>query len=424
MNIRQASTSLTCVAAALLLQACVEYYPPSAFNQPPQPPQPPPNSPQYAEAPGVEAAPSPAPAPTGDDALVAPIALYPDPLIALILPASTVPSDISAASSYLIQYGDPTRVDSQPWDPSVRALAHYPTVITWMAQNIAWTQALGSAFLSSPTDVMDAVQRLRARALATGALVSTPQQQIYSEEGQIEIYPAQADSVYVPVYDDSVVFSEGPYDGYGGPFINFGEACPAGPWLSFYFDWGRHRVWAGDQNVWRAHSGWQPPRSGGSGSPPGAHAWRPPAGGQRNFQPVGSPRANSTPKPRPMQGAPIVPHADRIRNPSVPPAQPSHPAEPGKAAPPGEQARSTGSGSTPSTPERRQPVVTQSRSAAPPPPGRTSLPPPPPRAYSPQARTGEPSAPRSTPEHSSPPSPPSAPATTPATNSNTQQPAK
>jgi hypothetical protein len=419
MNVRQASTSLACVAAALLSQACAESYPASAFNQPSQPPA---NPQQFA--PGPEAIPAPPPPTTQDDALVAPIALYPDPLVALILPSSTVPSDVSAASLYLIQYGDATRIDSQPWDPSVRALAHYPTVITWMAQNIAWTQALGYAFLSSPGDVMDAVQRLRARARATGTLASTPQQQVYSEDGQIEIYPSQADSVYVPEYDDSVVFSDGPNNGYGGPFINFGEPCAAGPWLSFYFDWGRHRVWSGDQNVWRAHSGWQPPRSGRSGTPPGAHAWRPATGGQRNFQPTGSARANSEPHPRPMQGAPSVPLEERIRRPSAAQGQPSqnplHPPEPKTAAPPAEQARSTSPESRPFTPEARQPAATQTHVATPPPAGRTSLPPPPPRAFSPpQARGSEPSAP-----HSSPPAPQSAPATAPATNSNNQQPQK
>ena len=103
-----------------------------------------------------------------------PIALYPDPLLALILPASTVPGDISAASAYLVQYGDMTRIDSQPWDPSVRALAHYPAIVTWMAENIEWTQAVGSAFLSSPAEVMASIQRLRARALASGALGRPP----------------------------------------------------------------------------------------------------------------------------------------------------------------------------------------------------------------------------------------------------------
>lgn len=409
MNFRQASIPLICAAAGLLMQACVEYYPASAFNPPPQPPS---NPPQYAEAPSTP--PSPRQAPEPDDALVAPIALYPDPLIALILPASTVPSDVTAASSYMIQYGDPTRIDSQPWDPSVRALAHYPTIITWMAQNIAWTEALGLAFLSSPSDVMDAVQRLRAQALASGALASTPQQQVYSEGGQIEIYPAQPDSVYIPVYDDNVVYTEGAYYGYGGPFINFGEPCPAGPWLSFYFDWGRHRVWAGDQNVWRDHDGWRPPRTGGNGAPPGAHPWHPTANGPRNFHPTDSAHGTASLHPRPMPGTPSAP-PDRFRRQAVQPGQapepPSRLSQPKTAAPPLAQTRSNGAGPMAGTAEPRLPVAIQSR----------SLPPPPPRTYSPMpSRSSEPAAPHSAPERASAP----APASAPASNSNNQQPPK
>lgn len=411
MNLQRASIVLIC-GAALLLQACVEYYPAAAFN-PPRPPSPPPD----AEASSTPPAPPPE-SPNSDDALVAPIALYPDPLIALILPASTVPSDIAAASSYMVQYGDPTRVDSQPWDPSVRALAHYPTIITWMAQNMAWTEALGSAFLSSPSGIMEAVQRMRARALASGALRSTPQQQVYSEGGQIEIYPAQPESVYIPAYDDSVVFSDGPFYGDGGPFINFGDPCPAGPWLTFYFDWGHHRVWAGDRNVWREHNGWQPPRAGGNGTPPGAHAWHPSANRPRNVQPADSVHGATVPHPRPLQGAPNVP-ADRFKKPatqgSPAPEVPSRVAQPKTPAPTLAQTHPNGPGPMPVTGEHRQPVTIQAR----------SLPPPPPRASSPgTARGGEPQESRSAPAHASAPPSAPAPAQAPAPSSTSQQPQK
>jgi hypothetical protein len=415
MNLRTTPIFLIC-AAALLMQGCVEYYPASAFNPPPQPP---PAPTQYAEAPSTEPAPPPPPqAPGPDDALVAPIALYPDPLIALILPASTVPSDVMAASSYLIQYGDPSRVDGQPWDPSVRALAHYPTVIAWMAQNMAWTEALGSAFLSSPGDVMEAVQRLRARALASGALASTPQQQVYSEGGQIEIYPTQTDTVYVPVYDDSVVYSDRPNEGYGGPFVSFGEPCAAGPWLSFYFDWGRHRVWAGDQTVWREHNGWRPPHTGGNGPPPGAHPWRPPANRPREFQPTDPAHATTVQHPRPMPGAPSAP-PDRFKRQPVQPNQtlapPSRLAQPKTAPPPLGQAHTNAPGPMPVTREPRPPVTNPTR----------SLPPPPPRTSFPASSRGsESSAPRSAPARASAPSSPPAAAPAPAPNSTSQQPQK
>jgi hypothetical protein len=309
MTIRKASALLICAAASLLAQSCVEYVPVASY---PPPPQPPPDPTQYAAEPAGQPAPpeAPPPGPAGAvDMLVAPIALYPDPLIALILPASTVPGDVSAAASYLVQYGDMTRIDSQPWDPSVRGLAHYPTVVAWMAQNMPWTQALGAAFLSSPPEVMDAIQRLRARALAAGTLTSTPQQQVYSEGGLVDIYPAQADVLYVPVYDDSVVYSDGPYYGYGGPFISFGDPYPAGDWLSFSFDWGNHSVWYGGRSVWHEHGGWQPPVGGGGGSPPGAHPWKPRAGAPTAAPPSSYAGAGSTPQPRPMPGAPNPPPA-------------------------------------------------------------------------------------------------------------------
>jgi hypothetical protein len=358
MTIRKASGFLLFAAAALLEQSCVEYYPASAFS----PPQPAPSAPQYADAPE-----SPTPAPPAlhnagpDDALVAPIALYPDPLIALILPASTAPADIAAASSFLIQYGDPSRVDSQPWDPSVRALAHYPTVITWMAGNMAWTQALGSAFLSSPSDVMDAIQWMRSRAMASGALASTSQQQVYADGDDIEIYPAQPDSIFVPAYDSSVVYADGMYSGDGGPLINYGDPYPAGPWLSFYFDWGQHRVWAGDRTVWRPNVGWQPPRTRGDRPPPGAHPWNPPAAGSKSF-PANAPYPTAATHPRPMPGAPNAPPGNFKR----PSGQPAGVPAPRSAAPQVAQPR-VGNGAP--NGEFRRPV--QERGALPPPPARS-----------------------------------------------------
>ena len=317
-----------CIAASLLIQGCVEYLPAPVEYGPPPPPAPPQG--EYAPpAPDVPPEEPSAPAPNASapnaslDALVGPIALYPDPLIALILPAATVPGDITAASSYLVQYGDMSRIDSQPWDPSVRALAHYPTVVTWMAQNIAWTQALGSAFLVSPADVMNSIQSLRARARANGSLVSNPEQQVVEADSDIEILPAQPDVVYVPSYDPDVVYADGYYGGYDGPFFNYGPAYPAGIWLSYSFDWRRHRVWQGDRNDWHPHQGWHPPHGGGS-PPPGAQPWTPKSHGPRVDLPP--PRRGPAPRPRPMQGAPMPPPA--------PNRQPGHPltAQPGRPA--------------------------------------------------------------------------------------------
>jgi hypothetical protein len=132
------------------------------------------------------------------DQMLAPIALYPDPLIALILPASTDPSDIALAAQYLAANGDPSGIDAQTWDPSVKGLAHYPDVLKWMNDNLDWTRALGAAFAMQPADVMKSVQQLRAKAKASGTLVDTPQQQVDVEGDDIRIVPTQQDTIYVP----------------------------------------------------------------------------------------------------------------------------------------------------------------------------------------------------------------------------------
>src|ERR1019366_6145048 len=98
------------------------------------------------------------------DQLLGPIALYPDPLIAQILPASTFPTEIVMAGRYVSGGGDPNQIDQQPWDPSVQGLARYPNVLQWMDQNLDWTTELGQAFLNQQQDVMDSIQRLRQSA--------------------------------------------------------------------------------------------------------------------------------------------------------------------------------------------------------------------------------------------------------------------
>jgi len=301
------------VLAALLLIAALSGAPtgaqdvPAAQVPPPQPPSP-------AQAPvgaAAQAAPqgvAPARPPSAVDQLLGPIALYPDPLVALILPASTAPADIFAASAYLVQYGDATRFDSQPWDPSVRALAHYPAIVSWMAENIEWTRALGSAFLSSPGEVMDSIQRLRARAMASGALASTPQQLVVvAEGGQIEIIPAQSDAIYAPSYDTGVVYSEEPYYGYGGPFINFGEALPVGYWLSYCFDWGGHSLWVGGWSAWHGPGGWHRPHFVGANAHPGFEPWHPAGHGPGSPAAPRGRRVDSVPLPVPLGGAPDPP---------------------------------------------------------------------------------------------------------------------
>ncbi len=197
------------------------------------------------------------------DQLMGPIALYPDPLIALILPASTVPSDISLAAQYVASGGDPAGIDSQSWDQSVKGLAHYPDVLKWMNDNLQWTQALGAAFAMQPADVMKSVQQLRAKAQAAGTLVDTPQQQVDVQGDDIRIVPTQQDTIYVPDYNADDVYDVP--EGYSGPFLTFGIGYPVGPWLGFECDWDDFGIWAGPWRPgWDYRRDWQDPHFTGS----------------------------------------------------------------------------------------------------------------------------------------------------------------
>jgi hypothetical protein len=204
------------------------------------------------------------------DQMLGPIALYPDPLVALILPASTAPSDLVLAARYLAANGAPAGIDAQPWDPSVKALARYPEVVQWMNANLEWTQALGAAFAQQPTDVMKSIQQLRAEARAAGTLVDTPQQRIDMAGDDIRIVPAQPDTIYVPEYDPMIVY-ETPV-GYSGPFITFGVGFPVGAWLSYQCDWDDFGIWIGPWNRgWDYRREWRRPGFGGNHW----QAWRP-----------------------------------------------------------------------------------------------------------------------------------------------------
>ena len=190
------------------------------------------------------------------DQLLGPIALYPDPLVALILPASTSPADIVLAARYLNANGDPGQIDSQPWSESVKSLARYPEIVKWMDENLHWTKELGGAFLAQPADVMNAMQRLRAQARATGALTDTPQQQVVMDGSVIEIVPAQPDVIYVPIYDPEIVYvRQTGY--YAEPFLTFSLGFSTGFWLSYDFDWRTRTIWMGDRRRdWRDHWDW------------------------------------------------------------------------------------------------------------------------------------------------------------------------
>ncbi|HYD02389.1 MAG TPA: DUF3300 domain-containing protein [Phycisphaerales bacterium] len=171
------------------------------------------------------------------DLLVAPIALYPDPLIAQVLPASTYPIDIIKAARLVAAGATDAKIDQQDWDSSVKAVARYPDVIKMMDADIEWTQQLGQAFIVQPDDVMRAVQRMRARAIEMGSLTDTPQQQIVYEEETVRILPADPQIVYVPIYQPILVYYRRPV--YRTSFISFSRGYHCGPWLDLDCDWRR-----------------------------------------------------------------------------------------------------------------------------------------------------------------------------------------
>lgn len=210
----------------------------------------------HAQAPGT------AYSPEQLDQLVAPIALYPDPLIALMLPAASAPADISVAAQFIASNGDPSAIDSQPWDPSVKGLAHYPEVLKWMNDNADWTGALGAAFAMQPSDVMKSVQQMRVRAKAAGSLVDTPQQQVDMDGDDIRIVPAQQDEIYVPEYDPDSVYDV--QDADTGPLVTFGVGYPVGAWLGYECDWDDFGIWIGPwQRGWAYRRDWRDANWGG-----------------------------------------------------------------------------------------------------------------------------------------------------------------
>ncbi|MBI2360668.1 MAG: DUF3300 domain-containing protein [Deltaproteobacteria bacterium] len=184
------------------------------------------------------------------DNLLAPIALYPDPLLAQVLVAATFVDQVDEAARWMRVYNDPGAIDNQPWDVSVKAVAHYPSVLYMMNDRIDWTIALGQAYVNQSTDVMASVQRLRAMAYSAGNLASTPQQEVIVEREYIYIVPFQPRVIYVPAYDPSIVYVRRSFyfDPYPATVITFGPAFPIGAWLNRDCDWGRRRIY---------YHGWQ-----------------------------------------------------------------------------------------------------------------------------------------------------------------------
>jgi len=184
--------------------------------------------------------------------LVAPIALYPDSLVAQVLAAATYPTQVVEADRFVqSQGGAPPdqiaqMVNGQPWDPSVKALCAFPSVLANMDKNLDWTTQLGNAYYNQPQDVMSAVQGMRQQAYDRGDLRSSPQLNVAYQPGDIVIEPANPAVVYVPYYDPWAIYGFRPYYrwyapppplGWGvGVRFGFGVGVVVGGWG--HYGWG------------------------------------------------------------------------------------------------------------------------------------------------------------------------------------------
>ena len=153
-----------------------------------------------------------------------------------MLPASTYPAEIADADAWFKRGGTVSGIDGQSWDESVKAISYYPNILGMMAGHLGWVADLGDAFLNQPEDVTRAIQRLRWEAREIGNLESNDNQQVIIDGENIEIIPAQPEYMYVPQYDDSVVYDEDWAPG-SPPFITYGFGLAIGGWLSMDFDW-------------------------------------------------------------------------------------------------------------------------------------------------------------------------------------------
>src|SRR3989442_10122569 len=208
--------------------------------------------------------------------LVAPIALYPDALVAQVLAASTYPTEIVEADRWMQRHSDlkgeklAEEVDKQPWDPSVKALAQFPSVLENMDKNISWTSSLGDAYANQQQDVTDAVQAMRQQARKAGHLNSSEQEKVTTQGNTIVIEPANPEVVYVPAYDPWLVYGEPivAYPGWypvpgiflAGAGIGFGIGFGVGffggygwGWHHWGCDWHGHRV-IYNHNTYISHS--------------------------------------------------------------------------------------------------------------------------------------------------------------------------
>ena len=198
--------------------------------------------------------------------LVAPIALYPDPLIATILPASVYPLEIVQAARFVANTNNLAKLDEQPWDDNVKAVARLPEVIKQMNDDLPWTMELGEVFLAQDKGVMDAIQSMRAKAQQVGTLKTTPQQVVTvtnmiiekTVEQQVvvvtntivQIQPSNPQVIYVPTYNPAVVYYPPP-PAYVGPppALTFAAGMAMGAIIANNCDHHHGGCYSGNVNV-------------------------------------------------------------------------------------------------------------------------------------------------------------------------------
>ena len=249
----------------------------------------------------VESAPPPSAPPKLSAAelekLAAPIALYPDPLIAVMLPASVYPLEIVQAARFVRDANNLPKLDEQPWNENVKAVAKVPAVITKMDDDISWTMDLGHAFVDQQEELLNTIQSLRAKAQTVGALQTGPQQivvvtntvveriveqqVVYVTNQIVQIQPANPAVVYVPTYPPTIYYAPPPPPGPKPPppLVTFGVGLAVGAIIANN---------AHPPPLWHAppRPGFHPPAPGyhppgAAPRPPGAIAPRPPAAARR-----------------------------------------------------------------------------------------------------------------------------------------------
>jgi hypothetical protein len=229
----------------------------------------------FAADPAPQPATTPAPPPSAPpkrsaadlEKLVAPIALYPDPLIATLLPASVYPLEIVQAARFVANTNNLANLDAQPWDDNVKAVARVPAVIQKMNEDIAWTIELGEVFLAQDKDLMDAIQNLRGKAQKAGTLQTSPQQVVTvtnvivekTVEQQVvvvtntivQIQPSNPQVVYVPTYNPYTVYYPPPAYVYNplAPLVTFGAAVAVGAIIANNCDWHHGGCYHSDVNI-------------------------------------------------------------------------------------------------------------------------------------------------------------------------------